>query len=123
MIPDERSETYNHVELDELAGAFLLHGSLQGAMAHLLDTMTDMEDLALIEYTNHAPDGMAATVLTATVVAAKAVQANMVALVHACDAALVSLVDRMQSDKQRVNDAFAALVKDFGPTEPEPEAE
>lgn len=112
MIPDEKSETYNHVELDELAGSLLLHGSLQGAMSHLLDATSDMADLALIEMTNHAPDGMAATILTATAIAAKETRLRMDALAKACDSALASLVDRMESDKQRVRDAFDDLMKD-----------
>lgn len=117
MIPDDQHETYNHVELDEFGGALLIHGALQSSMSHLMDVMADPDDLGLIEFTNHAPDGMSATVLTATAVAAKQVHLLMSHLITACDSALVSLVDRMETDKQRVLDAFNDLVKDFDPGE------
>jgi hypothetical protein len=117
MIPDENSELYSHVELDEFGGALLLHGALQSSMSHLMDALSDPQDLLLIEMTNHAPDGMAATVLTATAVAAKQVKLLMEAIIKASDCALASLVDRMETDKQRVLDAFNELVKDLDPGE------
>jgi hypothetical protein len=103
-------EMYNHVELDEMAGALLLHGSLQCSIGNFLDATADMGDLLLVEYTNHAPDGMAATILTATAVATKEAIRRLTALGHACDSALASLVDRMEVDKQKVADAFNALI-------------
>ena len=110
MIPDDQHETFNHVELDEFGGALILHGAIQSSMSHLMDVLSDPDDLLLIEMTNHAPDGMAATVLTATAVAAKQIKLLMDCVIKASDSALASLVDRMETDKQRVMNAFNELM-------------
>jgi hypothetical protein len=59
------TEDYTPDELDEMLGSVLYHGGIQAALAHFLHVTSDDEDLVLVEFVNHAPVPLAATVLAA----------------------------------------------------------
>lgn len=106
-------ESYTHTEIDELGGALLWVGGLSHSLGHLLDVTANLRELDLIEYVNHAPDGMAGEILSGLAPVVAEAKARLTVVARAFDAALDSLAERVQA-KWMHSEFGSILAAEFG---------
>lgn len=109
------TETYTHVELDQLVGASLFLGRVHNAIASLLDTTRYLDDAGLIEMLNHAPVSLVMELLPATDMLLAETATRIEELRRSTAVALDSCASRAAGELQRDDDEFSNIMRvEFG---------
>jgi hypothetical protein len=106
------TETYTHQEIDQLSGGLLFIGGIHAALGHVLDVLNNRDDLALVEFLNHAPVGLVEEVLPVSALIIDEVARRLDALRGAVVAAIDSAGERraVETGSAAVREKFDSIM-------------
>lgn len=109
------TESYTHVELDQLAGTMLHQGGIGAVLGTFIEWTDRPDNLALAEWVNHLPVGVAIDILSTNALLYAEVKSRLEGITSANAAALDSCVARVKAEAGSVNDEFSNIMQvEFG---------